>query len=200
MRIDTSTVRICSGTLIRFSVSGTAALVCCEVALADAHHGELAVVQQLQRLQGPGLQGDALGPLVLVEQLVHPVGVDAGLHQLGGEAHRERAGVGELEPAGVGAMREEQRRRDRLVDRRRPTARAAPRRSPPAAAASVTTSLVVGPVLLREVVVDDELRLRQFATRSLEAGELRPRAGVDDEQRVVGVEREVRRASPARRR
>jgi hypothetical protein len=46
---------------------------------------------------------------------------------------------------------------------------------------------------LGEVVVDDELGHVPARDSLLEAGELRPRTGVDDEQRVEAVEGEVRR-------
>ena len=44
--------------------------------------------------------------------------------------------------------------------------------------------LDVGPVLLREVVVDHEFGLGPVAQTLLKAGELRPRAGVDDEKQL----------------
>ena len=169
---------------------GDGGLALLEVLARDRHHREAAALEEFQGLEGAGLEGDALRTLVLVKQLVHPVGVDAGFHQLGGEVHRERAGVGELEPAGVGADGQEQGRRDRLVKLDVPLLEDL-EDDLPGRGGFGDDEFLRRPILLGEVVVDDELRFRVIRDALLEAGELRPGAGVDHEQGVVRFEREV---------
>jgi hypothetical protein len=72
--------------------------------------------------------------------------------------HRERAGVGELEPAGVGADGQEQRRRDRLVELDVPLLEDL-EDDLPGRGGFGDDQFLVGPVLLGEVVIDDELGL-----------------------------------------
>ena len=42
-------------------------------------------------------------------------------------------------------------------------------------------------------MVDDDLGLREFLDALSKAGQLRPRAGVDDDERLVRIERKIRR-------
>src|SRR5205809_787898 len=68
----------------------------------------------------PNCSANLATSILPLERLVEPVGVHAGLDQLGGQAVRVRPGVGELEPAGVGDDAEVQRGRDLLVQRHVP--------------------------------------------------------------------------------
>jgi hypothetical protein len=133
--------------------------------------------QQLERLLGAGLEGDPLGPLVLVQELVHAVGVDPGLDQPGGQPERVRAGVGELEPPGVAGDPEEQGGRDGRVERHVPPVEQLGHHLGRGGGLR-DDQLGRRPVLLRQVVVDDQLGHVPPADPLPQPRELRPGAGV----------------------